>query len=122
MGAHSLRADVTGRRHAVPGEALCDLPDLRFETMVSATEAFGVLARNAELPRELTMMWICCHSPISLAEIAALLGLTYDRVRELARDAVSDGLLHVYPDSCDSGQVPRLNVVARLRHGLSQLD
>ena len=151
MGAHTLRDNDNGH-DAEPGEVrpvgYCEWaaeagglalgtrhrpeprrdrretrsPDLRFETMVSVTEAFGVLARNGELPREMLMLWICCRGTRSIAELASTMDLPYEQGRILVWEAFLDGLLHVHPDSCESEGIPRLDVVVRLRHGLLQMD
>lgn len=118
-GSHYTGCSRTG-----PGRSRAVSPataELRVETLLTATEAGDVLARNGELSREQTMIWLLCREPRSVAEVAAHLCLAYHHVRDLVREAVAQEILRVHPDACDDGWAPGPDVVARLRWGLERL-
>lgn len=99
---HECAADL-GLLHLVGRRAASDrvgeVPDLRLETAVSATEAFSALIRLGSPSGELATLWSCCRrSPKSLVEIAVSLRLSHHEVRAPVREAVSNGLLLVRPD------------------------
>jgi DNA-directed RNA polymerase specialized sigma24 family protein len=89
--------------------------DLELEALIAAS-ARGALAA-AELSLERRSIVELCRETLSIAEIAARLGIPINVVRILVGDLAHDGLVDVYQPRA-AGQPPSIDLLTRVLHGL----
>jgi hypothetical protein len=91
-------------------------PELPLEAMASATET-GLL-RHSSLLAERRMIVELCARPMSMAELAAHLGIPVGVVRVLVSDLASAGYLAVHLPYQDGDGRPDAAILERLLAGL----
>jgi Protein of unknown function (DUF742) len=89
--------------------------DLELEALV-ATSRHGTLA-SAQLALERRSIVELCRETLSIAEVAARLGIPINVVRILVGDLADDGLVSVHQPRA-AGQPPSVDLLTRVLHGL----
>jgi hypothetical protein len=93
--------------------------DLEIETLVSANDqtrqSAGILQAEHQRVVEL------CHSPRSVAEVAALMRLPLGVVKVLLGDMAERGLVDVHQTASAGGDTPDLGLMERVLSGLRRL-
>jgi hypothetical protein len=93
--------------------------DLEIETLVSANDqtrqSAGILQSEHQRVVEL------CHSPRSVAEVAALMRLPLGVVKVLLGDMAERGLVDVHQTASAGGDTPDLGLMERVLSGLRRL-
>lgn len=101
------------------GRTRSEIP-LQLETLVSTSDLGRQQAR--QLGEEHYAITGMCHSPRSVAEIAALLSVPIGVARVLVGDMAESGLVVVHQTAAaDSDNLPNLNLMERVLSGLRRL-
>lgn len=105
------------RPYLITGGRTRPVDDLPLEAMVQSTEAATTEANRLRFePRRVVEL---CDEPLSIAEVAARLGLPLGVARVLVADLVADQLLRVHLTATADG--PNVDLLERLLDGLRRV-
>lgn len=112
------RADGMVRAYAMTrGRTQVDTPHLRFESMVQVVADRS--ATVAKLTFERRKIALLCADPVSVAELAAQVGVPIGVARVLVGDLLDEGVLQLFDAPEDPTQ--NISLVRELLHGIRNL-